>query len=143
MNSSTFFEMLKNFVKLKKVYDEITKSIFEKFKKVDEILTKPFFEKFKKSWWPTDIHDLRIYATSRRIKSKTYLRIIAIVKCVDFPPSADMVQVYIWMCHESNLIFFILSKVNQDLQQSALTCQMRRWWMTEQNVRKTNNRIIS
>ena len=39
------------------------------YKNVDEILTKPFFEKFKKvDDRPTDIHDLRIYATSRRIK---------------------------------------------------------------------------
>ena len=50
------------------VNDEITKPIFEKFKKVDEILTKPFFEKFKKKLMtnlPTNIHDIRIYATSR------------------------------------------------------------------------------
>ena len=43
------------------------KPIFENLQKVDEILTKPFFEKLQKSWWQTDIQDLRIYATSRRI----------------------------------------------------------------------------
>ena len=72
MNFSTFFEMLKNFEKIKRSVWWYHETYFWKFKKVDEILTKPFFEKFKKSWWPTyrptDIHDLRIYATSRRIK---------------------------------------------------------------------------
>ena len=40
--------MLKNFEKIKRVYDEITKPIFENSKKVDEILIAPFFEKFQK-----------------------------------------------------------------------------------------------
>ena len=45
------------------------------YKKVDEILTKPFFENYKKvddrqKDRPTDIQDLRIYATSRRIKNQ-------------------------------------------------------------------------
>ena len=39
------------------------------YKKVDEILTKPFFEKLQKvDDRQTDIQDLRIYATNRRIK---------------------------------------------------------------------------
>ena len=44
------------------------------YKKVDEILTEPFFEKLQKvDDRPTDIQDLRIYATSRRIKRNTGL----------------------------------------------------------------------
>ena len=64
---------LKIFEKLKKVYNEIMKPIFENLQKVDEILTKPFFEKLHKvddrqTNRLTDIQDLRIYATSCRIK---------------------------------------------------------------------------
>ena len=62
------FRKIQKFWKIQKKRMMKSRNLFLKiYKKVDEILTKPFFEKFKKSW-PTDIHDLRIYATSRRIK---------------------------------------------------------------------------
>ena len=60
------------------MYDEITKPIFENSKKLMRYSRNHFLKNSKKvddrptdlpTYRPTDIHDLRIYATSRRIKT--------------------------------------------------------------------------
>ena len=70
------------------MYDKITKPILKNSKKVDVELTEPFLKNYKKvddrpTDRQTDIQDLRIYATRRRIKMHVvdlflegYLRII-------------------------------------------------------------------
>ena len=51
------------------MYDEITKPIFENSKKLMRYSRNLFLKNSKKvDDRPTDIQDLRIYATSRRIK---------------------------------------------------------------------------